>query len=78
MSSLAAEGNTGTVTTDEDKIVEWRRGQLENAGMTTIHAQRIAEKHTGPDAYDLHEVIEQFRAMREKGADPHVAADIII
>lgn len=78
MSSLAEAGDkVGSVSTSDDKIVTWRQEQLELAGFNTLHARKIAERHSGPDAYDLHKVIEEFEALVFKGCDPHVAADIV-
>lgn len=75
MSNLAEAPNAGTFATDEDKIVAWRKEELEKAGYNKLHAEQIAERHQGPEAIDLHEAVE---LVTEKGCDPHIAASIVI
>lgn len=76
MSEAATAANTkiGTTSTDEEKIEAWRRKELEEAGYNELHAAHIASRHTGPDAIDLHYAVD---LVKEKGCDPHVAAEIL-
>ena len=80
MTSLAEAPDTGTLATDEEKIVSWRQEELERAGYNSIHAKRIAERWTGDDLIDLHEAVELIKPKDEggKGAPPHLAADILL
>lgn len=59
----------------EIKITSWRYDRLLEAGYSKLHAKQISERYTGYDAIDLHRAIE---LVTIKGADPHVAADILI
>lgn len=63
-----------TYVDEEDKVEKWRYRELKRAGYTHLHALQISARHSGPDAIDLHEAI----SLVEKGADPHVAADILL
>ena len=55
----------------EDKVVRWRREQLEQAGYTKPQAVVLAEGRC-----DLHEAVELARAVIGAGHDVSIAFDI--
>lgn len=80
MSNLAEAPETGTVSTDEESIVGWRKQVLEEAGYNKHHARQIAERFSGPEPIDLHTAVRLVTSVEDggKGCNPHTAADILI
>lgn len=74
MSSLTESG-IDTSETEADRVEKWRVRELIEAGFSADNAVKIAARHLGPDAIDLHEAIE---LVVEKGCDPELAADILL
>jgi hypothetical protein len=77
MSNVAVK--EGIEETDEEKISRWRQEELERAGFSKPHAEKLAVRHSGPEAIDLHEAIELVTPKEQggKGCDPHIAIDIL-
>jgi hypothetical protein len=61
-------------TPEEEKVEEWRLAELLRVGYSIDDAISIAARHSGADAIDLHNACD----LIEKGADPQVAADILL
>jgi hypothetical protein len=78
MSSLAQTEEVDNAETEGEKVEKWRNKELVEAGYSPVDASKIASRHAGPDAIDLHYALELVELVKKEGLDPQVAADILI
>lgn len=59
--------------TEEEKVEAWRLKVLLDAGYPLLIAERIAPRHEGPDAIDLHQAVQ----LVDAGCRPETAVEIL-